>query len=225
MVQAGASAAGARHFRTVLISGNAGGYFAAEAVARGLPKGDLAIITAERHVSYERPALSKAYLAPTNPARLPGFHACVGGGGARQEPAWYEERGITYLTSARVTSVELGARTLTIEEGSPHAGTLGFDRLVVGTGARPVNLATDFNTPGARLAGIHYLRDVADADALVAAVSAVKAGSDAPVVVVGGGHFFLEWRKRRWRGQNGEKKRRARARVHSLVSPETVRNV
>ena len=38
-----------------------------------------------QHLSYERPALSKAYLAPAKPARLPGFTATVGGGGERQE--------------------------------------------------------------------------------------------------------------------------------------------
>ena len=46
-----------------------------------------------QYVSYERPALSKAYLFPENPARLPGFHSCVGGGGERQAPEWYSEHG------------------------------------------------------------------------------------------------------------------------------------
>lgn len=44
-------------------------------------------------VSYERPALSKAYLFPEGPARLPGFHTCVGGGGERQEAPWYDAKG------------------------------------------------------------------------------------------------------------------------------------
>ena len=44
-------------------------------------------------MSYERPALSKAYLFPEGPARLPGFHACVGGGGERQLPEFYAEHG------------------------------------------------------------------------------------------------------------------------------------
>lgn len=46
-----------------------------------------------QYVSYERPALSKAYLFPEAPARLPGFHACVGGGGDRQLPEFYVEHG------------------------------------------------------------------------------------------------------------------------------------
>ena len=44
-------------------------------------------------MSYERPALSKAYLFPEAPARLPGFHSCVGGGGERQLPEFYAQHG------------------------------------------------------------------------------------------------------------------------------------
>lgn len=187
-----ATASATRRFRTVFLGGgNSAGYFAAEAVKHGLPKGELAILSAEAVVSYERPALSKAYLAPAAPARLPGFHACVGGGGSRQEAGWYEERGIAYLTSARVTAVDLAGRTLTVEAASPHAGVIGFERLVVATGARPVDLAADFGTPGADLKGIHYLRDVRDADALVSAIAAAKDGAH-PVVVVGGGYIGAE---------------------------------
>lgn len=45
-------------------------------------------------MSYERPALSKAYLFPEAPARLPGFHSCVGGGGERQLPEFYAQHGV-----------------------------------------------------------------------------------------------------------------------------------
>ena len=40
---------------------------------------------------------------------------------------------------------------------------------------QPVRL-TDFNTPGADLPGVHYLRNVQDADSLIAAIAAVKQG-------------------------------------------------
>lgn len=207
MGQAAPSAAAtSRHFRTVFLGGgNAGGYFAAEAVrAAGgqapLPPGALAIITAEPVVSYERPALSKAYLAPRAPARLPGFHACVGGGGTRQDPAWYADHGIAYLTSCTATKLDLSSKRLVVEGGSGGGGPISFDRLVAATGARPVNLAADFKTPGADLPGIHYLRNVADADALVAALAALKeqgtgqggGGGGGAVVVVGGGYIGAE---------------------------------
>lgn len=86
-------------------------------------------------VSYERPALSKAYLFPESPARLPGFHSCVGGGGERQLPEWYAEKGIDYLTGTQVTAVDLAAKKLTAASGE----AITFDKLVVATGARVGN--------------------------------------------------------------------------------------
>jgi monodehydroascorbate reductase (NADH) len=137
-------------------------------------------------VAYERPALSKAYLFPEGPARLPGFHTTVGGGGERQDPAWYAAHGIAYLVNTRVTAADLAAKALSTAAG----GSITYDTLLVGTGARPTNLA-DFGTPGAGLKGILYLRNVADADALVAALAEVKAGGGA-VTCIGGGYIGME---------------------------------
>ena len=85
-----------------------------------------------QYVSYERPALSKAYLFPEKPARLPGFHTCVGGGGERQEPEWYAEKGISFLTDTKVTAVDVAAKKLTTASGD----TVGYEKLIVATGAR-----------------------------------------------------------------------------------------
>jgi hypothetical protein len=52
----------------VLGGGNAAGYAAQEFAAKGVQPGELCIITEEAYVSYERPALSKGYLAPTGSA-------------------------------------------------------------------------------------------------------------------------------------------------------------
>jgi monodehydroascorbate reductase (NADH) len=83
-------------------------------------------------VAYERPALSKAYLFPEAPARLPGFHTTVGGGGERQEHAWYTDHGIAYYTSTRIESVDVVAHKLTTDEGV----VFSYEKLVVATGAR-----------------------------------------------------------------------------------------
>jgi len=74
-----------------------------------------------QYVSYERPALSKAYLFPENPARLPGFHTCVGGGGERQLPEWYAENGETLGLPAQATC-RLTPGTSTAQAGHriPH---------------------------------------------------------------------------------------------------------
>lgn len=205
--------------KTVLLGGgNAAGYFASELDACGAAHvlKELTIVTDEavrfwmageggeggggcphgavsdrvlppQVTSYERPALSKAFLAPANPARLPGFHTCVGGGGARLEAGWYKEKGVDYRTGARATAVDTAAKTVTLADGS----SLPYDTLVVATGARSVDLAADFKVPGADAGGIHYLRNVADGDALYAAIKAA-ADAHAPVVVVGGGYIGVE---------------------------------
>ena len=66
-------------------------------------------------VSYERPALSKAYLFPESPARLPGFHSCVGGGGERQLPEFYAEHGAVRDHHASAAVSVVAARQ--VEEG------------------------------------------------------------------------------------------------------------
>ncbi|GLC35869.1 hypothetical protein PLESTB_000514300 [Pleodorina starrii] len=168
----------------ILGGGNASGYAARTFVENGLKAGELAIVTEEPYCAYERPALSKGYLLGA--ARLPGFHTCVGVGGERQAPEWYTEKGITYLTSSRVAKADLANKALTLEDGE----ALSYEQLIIATGARPVKL-TEFGVPGADLGGIHYLRDVRDADDLVAAMAAAKeAGGKA--AVVGGGYIGME---------------------------------
>ncbi|EFJ49863.1 hypothetical protein VOLCADRAFT_80444 [Volvox carteri f. nagariensis] len=170
--------------------GNAAGYAARAFVENCLKAGELAIITEEPYVAYERPALSKGYLLGEFgrwcAARLPGFHTCVGGGGERQAPEWYSEKGITYLTNSRVVKADLANKALTLASGE----VLSYEKLIIGTGARPTRL-TEFGVPGADLGGLFYLRDVKDGDVLVAAVAATKeAGGKA--VVIGGGYIGME---------------------------------
>lgn len=139
-----------------------------------------------QYVAYERPALSKAYLFPEGFARLPGFHATVGGGGERQEPSWYQDHGIAYITSTRITAFDASTKTLTTHTGD----IITYDKLMVSTGARPVSLA-DFKTPGADLQGVHYLRDVEDADKLIQGIASCKASGN-KAVCIGGGYIGME---------------------------------
>lgn len=170
----------------VLGGGNAAGYAAREFVANGLGAGELAIVSSEKVVSYERPALSKAYLAPDGP-RLPGFHTSVGGGGDRQAPEWYQEKGIDFKTGTTVTALDVNAKTLTTDAGD----TISYEKLIVATGCGAIDLAKDFKVEGADLGNILYLRDVADADRLVAAFTETKE-KGGKVVVVGGGYIGME---------------------------------
>ncbi|CAD7694750.1 unnamed protein product [Ostreobium quekettii] len=177
-----------RSFRFVLLGGGlSSGYAAREFVKRGLGPGQLCIVTAEDVVAYERPALSKGYLNPVNAARLPGFHTCVGGGGPRQEPAWYAEHGVEYLTGATVTSVDISSRRLVLDNGEELTYT---DKLIVATGARPARLE-EVGIPGWDLKGVYYLRDIKDAVEIQAGIAECKA-RDGNALVIGAGYIAIE---------------------------------
>lgn len=173
-----------KSFKYVILGGGvAGGYAAWEFDKAGLKPGELAIVSKEAVAPYERPALSKAYLFPEGFARLPGFHTCVGGGGPKMTPEWYEEKGVELILSTEVTAVDLAAKTLT-----SSAGTIKYGTLIIATGAGTINLG-DFGLPNANSNGIFYLRDVADADTIV---KVLKENPAATAIVVGGGYIGME---------------------------------
>ncbi|CAD5190957.1 unnamed protein product [Musa acuminata subsp. malaccensis] len=174
-----------KHFKYVILGGGvAAGYAAREFAKHGLNPGELAIISKEAVAPYERPALSKGYLFPQGAARLPGFHVCVGSGGERLLPEWYSENGIELILSTEIVKADLASKTLTSAAGA----TFTYDILIIATGSTVINLS-DFGTPGANANNIFYLREIDDADKLVAAIETKKNGK---VVIVGGGYIGLE---------------------------------
>ncbi|KAF7828229.1 monodehydroascorbate reductase, chloroplastic/mitochondrial [Senna tora] len=162
--------------------GNAAGYAARTFVEHGLADGRLCIVTKEAYAPYERPALTKAYLFPQDkkPARLPGFHTCVGSGGERQTPEWYKEKGIEMLYEDPVKSIDIEQQTLTTNSGK----LLKYGSLIIATGATASRFPEKI---GGNLPGVHYIRDVADADSLVSSLEKAR-----KVVVVGGGYIGME---------------------------------
>jgi 3-phenylpropionate/trans-cinnamate dioxygenase ferredoxin reductase subunit len=127
------------------------------------------LVGAEPHLPYQRPPLSKAYLAGAATAESL----------ALRNEGFFAAQDLTLLRGDRVTSLDLDAGTA----GTAAGRTLDFDALALTTGARPRRLPV----PGADLAGVLELRDLADADALAAALPAARR-----VVVVGGGFIGLE---------------------------------
>jgi monodehydroascorbate reductase (NADH) len=176
---------GAKSFKYVIVGGGvSAGYAAREFEKQGLQPGELAIISKEAVAPYERPALSKAYLFPEGTARLPGFHVCVGSGGDRLLPEWYTEKGIELILNTEVVKADLPTKTLTTADGQ----TFEYEILIVATGSSVIRL-TDFGVQGADAKNIFYLREIDDADKLVAAIKAKQNGK---VVIVGGGYIGLE---------------------------------
>lgn len=152
----------------ILGAGQAGAQAAASLRAEGFD-GPITLIGDEPHAPYQRPPLSKAYLAGKMTAdRL----------ALRGEAFWADNR-IELITGERAIAIDRTSRTVAFASGR----ALPYGRLVLATGARPRPLPV----PGADLEGVLMLRSIADADALRA-----HAQPGMRAVVVGGGFIGLE---------------------------------
>ncbi|WP_164156393.1 NAD(P)/FAD-dependent oxidoreductase [Sandarakinorhabdus rubra] len=156
------------HFDVVIVGGGHGGAAQAAQLRQRGYAGSIAILTAEPELPYERPPLSKDYLAGEK-----GFDRML-----LRPPAFWAERQVEILTSVRVTAVAPTAHRL-----ATSAGEIGYGTLVWAAGGDARRLAC----PGHDLAGIHAIRTRADVDALKADLH-----PGARVLVVGGGYIGLE---------------------------------
>lgn len=162
--------------------GNSAGYAVRAFTEHGVEGGKICVVTKEKVPPYERPTLTKAYLFPLDksPARLPGFHTCAGTGNPRQSDEWYKEKGIEVLYDVAVTGLDANSKLLSTSSGSK----IGYNNLIIATGATAARLPKAI---GGELQGVHYIREVADADALVKTFQNCK-----KLVVIGGGYIGME---------------------------------
>lgn len=157
---------------TLVVGASQAGMQLATSLREAGDTGPITLVGAEPHPPYQRPPLSKAFLLGRADARALVFRA----------PAFYAERGIELVTGQRVADLTVdptGTGTATTSTGR----LLAFDRLALTVGARARRLAV----PGAHLAGVHHLRDLADAERLRVGLAEARR-----VVVVGGGFVGLE---------------------------------
>ena len=153
----------------ILGGGMVAGYAAKQLVESGLGPGDLAILSADNSVPYERPPLSKGFLAGRDSEES-----------IRISPEnFYREHGIELRLGCEISRVDPGRKRLTLAAG----GEFGYDRLVIATGAR----ARTLDIPGANLAGVHYLRSLDNSKSIRAA-----AGKAKRAVVIGSGFIGME---------------------------------
>ena len=150
-----------------------GGGHAAGQGAAGLRQigydGKLAVVCDEPHIPYQRPPLSKQYLAGEQ-----GLDRVY-----LRPQAFYQSRDIELRSGARVTEIDTRAKTLVFRDAS----TLAYDKLLLATGARVRKL----DIPGSTLPGVHYLRNIADADNIKAEMVPGRS-----MTIVGGGYIGLE---------------------------------
>ena len=156
--------------RIVVVGGGQAGGQAVDSLRREGFDGEIFLVTAENHPPYQRPPLSKDYLAGRT-----GLDRVL----LRPE-TFYAESAVELLTGTRVAAIEPGAQRVVLDGGR----TLDYHRLLLATGSRVRRLD---GMPGSDLDGVLYLRTVEDSDRIRSAMEDAER-----VVVVGGGYIGLE---------------------------------
>ncbi len=131
----------------VIVGGGLAGGNAAVTLREEGFAGPVVLISREPTVPFGRPPLSKTYLRSEE--ELDGWYVRPAG--------WYADHDVERC-SGTVAAVDPAAHTVTLDSG----GELGYHKVLIATGGRNRRLGI----PGAGLPGIHYLRTVAECDAI-----------------------------------------------------------
>ena len=151
----------------VIIGAGAAGNAAAEMLRRDEYRGKLTMIGRDPSVPYDRPNLSKDYLAGNAPEEwIP----------LRPEE-FYSQHDIELIRDVEVSEIDTAERAVRLTNGE----TRNFEKLLIATGSDPVRL------PGTDLPNVYYLRTLADSRAIIAAADKAKSA-----VVIGASFIGLE---------------------------------
>jgi NADPH-dependent 2,4-dienoyl-CoA reductase/sulfur reductase-like enzyme/nitrite reductase/ring-hydroxylating ferredoxin subunit len=153
----------------VILGAGAAGNVAAQTLRQVGFKGRVLLITRETRLPYDRPNLSKGYLSGLAPPdSLP-----------LRSKDFFRGIDVEVLLGRRVDQVNHGSREMVFQNGAK----LSYDALLLATGGIPHRLPV----PGADLENVFTLRNVGDADAILAAASA-----GARAVIVGASFIGME---------------------------------
>jgi NADPH-dependent 2,4-dienoyl-CoA reductase/sulfur reductase-like enzyme/nitrite reductase/ring-hydroxylating ferredoxin subunit len=153
----------------VIIGGGAAGFAAAEMLRREGFGGSVTIISADNDPPYDRPNLSKDYLAGTAPEEWIPL----------RPPEFYAENAIELRLGTTATALDVAGRRVMLSDGQ----ALGFDKLLLATGAEPIRL----QVPGAERPRVRTLRSLADSRDLIA-----RSRKGGRAVIVGASFIGLE---------------------------------
>lgn len=145
-------------------------------------RGAIHLVGEEPYLPYQRPPLSKKFLAGELSAQRLSL----------RPEAFYEKHKIDTRIGVQASLLDPHAQTLTLSNGEQ----LNYDRLALCTGARVFKL----QVPGTELPGVHYLRTIADVELIKQ-----QADNARHIVIIGGGFIGLEtaavlWRMGKTRG-------------------------
>ena len=153
----------------VIVGGGAAGCAAADMLRREGYGGAITIVSAGEAPPYDRPNLSKDYLAGTAPEEwLPLYSA-----------EFYAEKGIDLRLGTKATAIDLAGRLVILGDREGIA----FNKLLIATGAEPIRL----QSPGGDLPHVRTLRSLADCREIIA-----RAGRGCHAVIVGASFIGLE---------------------------------
>ncbi|WP_324750736.1 FAD-dependent oxidoreductase [Sphingomonas sp. LY54] len=156
-------------FDVLIVGAGHGGAQAAIALRQKKFEGSIAIVGDEPELPYERPPLSKEYLAGEK-----AFERML-----IRPAAFWNERDVTMLLGREVVAVDAAAHRVTLGDGA----SLEYGILIWATGGRPRALSC----PGADGAHVHSVRSKSDIDRMLARLDRVER-----VAVIGGGYIGLE---------------------------------
>ncbi len=145
-------------FDVLIVGAGHGGAQAAIALRQRKFEGTIALLGDEPELPYERPPLSKEYLAGDKP-----FERLL-----IRPAAFWVDRDITLLPGRLVVSVDAAAHQVSTADGS----TIGYRTLIWATGGTPRRLTC----AGHDLSGVHGVRTRADVDRMIAELPAVTGG-------------------------------------------------
>jgi apoptosis-inducing factor 3 len=155
--------------KIVIVGGGAAGFAAAEMLRRRDYGGSIVMLSADDALPYDRPNLSKDYLAGNAPEEWVPL----------RPPDFYAEQRIDVRLRQQAVGIDTGARQVLLADG----GSVPYDRLLLATGAEPVRLSI----PGADRPHVHTLRSLADSRAIIAAAKSARRA-----VVIGASFIGLE---------------------------------
>jgi 3-phenylpropionate/trans-cinnamate dioxygenase ferredoxin reductase component len=153
----------------VIVGGGLGGAKAAEALREKGFDGKVVLLADEEYLPYERPPLSKEFLAGKK--SLSDFTV--------HDSEWYRDNKIDLRVGSEALAIDRKAHTVALGDGT-H---LPYDKLLLATGSR----ARWLSIPGADSTGVHHLRKFGDAENLN---TALKDGTS--LAIVGAGWIGLE---------------------------------
>jgi 3-phenylpropionate/trans-cinnamate dioxygenase ferredoxin reductase component len=150
-------------------AGHAAGQVASTLCQKKYP-GEILLVGEEPWLPYQRPPLSKKFLA----GEMPAERLYV------KPPSFYENPSITVKLGTRVERIDRDARQVGLSDGQ----LVTYDALILSLGARVQKLPP---MPGSDLPGIHYLRNVGDVEQIRQDMAEGR-----NLVIVGAGYIGLE---------------------------------